>query len=147
MSFSQQFLSVVFLFIHLLNIVMGSVLRFDIEIGDFIQITSNFLSWSWPFWQGLPKQWQQSCQGFFLLFLESLLCCLFVVTGPDEHLSFLSNIWKMYWPISNIVMSENPIQRPKIPPQLAMNQMMGTCNQKDKIETIYISNTYEIWHT
>ena len=31
-------------------------------------------------------------------------------------------------------MSENPIQRPKIPPQLAMNQMMGTCNQKDKIE-------------
>ena len=35
-------------------------------------------------------------------------------------------IWTIYWPISNIVIKEKPMQSPKIPPQLAMNQIIGT---------------------
>ena len=71
----------------------------------------------------------------------SLLCCKHwsqgfafrFRTGPRMqvlgHLGqtiLTQQIWTIYWPISNIVIKEKPIQSPKIPPQLAMNQIIGT---------------------
>ena len=47
-------------------------------------------------------------------------------SSSDFWDTLVQNICIMYEPISKMVISEKPMQRPRIPPQLAMNQIIGT---------------------
>ena len=53
-------------------------------------------------------------------------------SSSDFWDTLVHNICNMYEAISKIVISEKPMQRPRIPPQLAMNQIIGTWKNTDK---------------
>ena len=53
-------------------------------------------------------------------------------SSSDFWDTLVHNICNMYEPISKMVINEKPMQRPRIPPQLAMNQIIGTWKNTDK---------------
>ena len=56
-----------------------------------------------------------------------------------QHLVQNNVYSKVYWRISKIVMIENPMQSPRIPPQLAMNIIIGTYKNGIILKTKFIS--------
>ena len=86
----------------------------------------QFLTFGIHYWFHEKSKWQKNAWISALCGYSYFFLTLVALVSLDEHLTFAIVACIRYWPISNMVISENPIHNPKIPPRLATNQMIGT---------------------